>query len=92
MQSIRQQTHLRSALMTTAERRLKPAPLAFLIDGTADQSETLRFPRTTREAFGHYAADAAPKRITFLQFQRGGWCGIAAAVLVLAFFIGWGWK
>lgn len=69
-----------------------PAPLSFLIDGTACTDDTLIYPRTTRQAFGHYAADPAPSRITFLQRGRTGWAGIAAVVLMLAAVIFWSVK
>jgi hypothetical protein len=67
-------------------------PLSFLIDGTActDDNLTARFPRSSREAFGH--SDPAPGRITFLQRGRTGWAGIAAVVLVLAAVILWSVK
>jgi hypothetical protein len=98
MQTIRQQTQLRSPLIVAAERGLntpnrykprRPQPLGFLIDGTActDDNLTARFPRSSREAFGHN--EPAPGRITFLQRSRSGWAGIAAAVLMLAFVILW---
>lgn len=89
---IRQQTHTRSPLMVAAKRGLKPSPLSFLIDGTACTDDTLVYPRTTRQAFGHYAADPAPGRITFLQHGRTGWIGIAAVVLMLAAVIFWSFK
>lgn len=92
MQTIRQQTAFRSALVRTAERRLPrksvpPRPMGFLIDGTACTDDTLIYPRTTRQAFGHYAADPAPNRVTFLQRPRAGWLGLLATVAVLAFFV-----
>lgn len=101
-QTIRQQTQLRSPLVHTAERglakpadrlprpRLKPRPLDFIIDGTActDDNLTARFPRTSREAFGHYhGAARAPQRLTFLPRQRGGWLALVAVIAVLAFFV-----
>lgn len=103
MQTIRQQTQLRSPLVRRAERGLaKPAkmpaprvrqrPLEFIVDGTACTDDILRFPRTSREAFGPYAMDAAPKRITFLNGPSTTWGGIAVVVMVLAFFIGWSIK
>lgn len=92
MQAIRQQTHTHSPLMVAAKRGLKPAPLSFLIDGTSCVDETLVYPRTTRQAFGHYAADPAPSRITFLQHGRTGWVGIAAVLLLLASVIFWSAK
>ena len=100
-QAIRQQTHTRSPLLVAAERSTntprryktrKPAPLSFLIDGTSCVDETLVYPRTTRQAFGHYAADPAPSRITFLQHGRTGWVGIAAVLLLLASVIFWSAK
>lgn len=97
-QTIRQQTQLRSPLVRTAERglakpanrlprpRLKPRPLNFIIDGTACTDETLRFPRTSREAFGHYnGAALAPHRLTFLPRQRGGWLAMVAAIALIIF-------
>lgn len=102
--TIRQQTQLRSSLVRTAERglpkpaqlpvkRQPPRPLDFIIDGTActDDALVARFPRSTREAFGHHIAEPAPRRVTFLQTTHSGWAGIVAAVLVLSFFI-WGIK
>lgn len=90
--TIRQQTHLRSPLVRTAERGLakpadrQPRPLNFIIDGTACTDDTLIYPRTTRQAFGHYASDPAPKRITFLQRGRTGWAGVAAVIAILIAF------
>ena len=51
-----------------------------------DSNWTGRAPHTAREAFGHYASDPAPCRITFLQSHRGGWIGIVVAVAILAAF------
>lgn len=98
--TIRQQTAMRSQLVRTADGgmakpvarlprpRLKPRPLDFIIDGTActDDALTACYPRTTRQAFGHYAADMAPARITFLRGPRGGWIGLLIAVAILAAF------
>ncbi len=99
-QTIRQHTQLRSPLVRAAERgmpkpadrmppaRCAPRPLNFIIDGTActDDSLTVRFPRTTREAFGHYHVDAlAPHRMTFLPRQSGGWLALAVAVVAVIF-------
>lgn len=92
MQTIRQQTAIRSPLVRQAARKLprQPvAPLDYLIDGTAHTDDTLTydtliFPRTTRQAFGHYASTPAPRRITFLP-RRGGlrWILVAVATLLL---------
>lgn len=38
------------------------------------------FPRTTRQAFGHYVYDPLPRRITFLHGHRGGWLEVVAVV------------
>ena len=93
MQTIRQQTQLRSQLIVAAERGLntprryktrQPQPLGFLIDGTACADDTLRFPRTAREAFGYN--EPAPRRITFLQRSRSGLVGLAAAIAFILFF------
>lgn len=63
------------------------ADYAFLLDESQSSDPiTARFPRTARQAFGHYAADPAPGRITFLQRGRTGWAGIAAAVLAAVIF------
>jgi hypothetical protein len=45
--TIRQQTQLRSPLLVAAQRGRRPAPLSFLVDGTActDDNLTARFPR-----------------------------------------------
>lgn len=109
--TIRQQTHLRSVLADQAGRGLGKARIrvmesnqgitrpdwSFMLDGTActDDALTTRFPRTAREAFGHYACgDALPKRITFLScyhdYPRG--VALVAALFVVAFLVGWGWK
>lgn len=88
-QTIRQHTQLRSQLVRTAERRMaKPAyraqhPMSSIIDGTVCTDETLRFPRTKREAFGHYQFDPAPHRLTFLPRQRGGFIALAAVIAML---------
>lgn len=66
----------------------KPHHLGFLIDVTACVDETLRHPRTQREAFGSHS-DRLPGRITFLHSHHTGWFGIVAAVLVLVAFV-WG--
>lgn len=63
------------------------ADYGFLLDESQSSDPiTARFPRTARQAFGHYAADPAPGRITFLQRGRTGWAGIAAAVLAAVIF------
>lgn len=65
-----------------------PEDWDFMVDqGRSTQDAlTARFPRTTREAFGHY--DVAPlcRRVTFLQRQRGGWLGLLVAAAILAAF------
>lgn len=69
------------------------ADYGFLLDESQSSDPiTARFPRTARQAFGHYAADPAPSRVTFLQRGRTGWAGIAAAVLMLASVIFWSVK
>ena len=69
------------------------ADYGFLLDESQSSDPiTARFPRTARQAFGHYAADPAPSRITFLQRGRTGWAGIAAVVLMLAAVIFWSVK
>lgn len=62
---------------------------SFMLDESACQDEiTARFPRTTREAFGHnQGAPLTSLRMTFLPRQRNGWLAIAAVVAVLAFFV-----
>lgn len=63
------------------------ADYGFLLDESQSSDPiTARFPRTARQAFGHYAADPAPGRITFLPRPRAGWLGLLAVVAVLAFF------
>lgn len=95
MQTIRQQTAMRSPLVRTAERQLntprlpkksrQPRPLSFMVDGTACTDEVLRFPRTSREAFGSEYSQLG-NRITFLPRQRAGWIGLLAAITILAAF------
>lgn len=64
------------------------ADYGFLLDESQSSDPiTARFPRTARQAFGHYAADPAPSRVTFLQRPRAGWLGLLVAVAVLAFFV-----
>lgn len=63
------------------------ADYAFLLDESQSRDPiTARFPRTTREAFGHYDATQLAHRVTFLPRPRAGWLGLLAAVAVLAFF------
>ena len=66
-----------------------PEDWDFMVDqGRSTQDAlTARFPRTTREAFGHYDAVPMTHRITFLQRPRAGWLGLLAAVAVVAFFV-----
>lgn len=87
-QTIRQQTAIRSPLASQAGRTLprQPvAPMSFLVDGTDD---TLIYicPRTTRQAFGHYTSDPAPKRITFLADHRANLIGVIVAIAILSAF------
>jgi hypothetical protein len=84
-------TRPRRESRSDAYRCDRSAPLGFLIDGTACTDDNLRFPRTAREAFGHYS-HAPLRRFSFLPCQRGGWCGIAVAVLLLAGVIFWSVK
>ena len=60
---------------------------AFLLDETASNDPiTARFPRTSREAFGHHSQPRLSHDITFLPRQRGGWLAIAAVVAALIVF------
>lgn len=59
----------------------------FLLNESACQDEiTARFPRTAREAFGHYNGAPMCQRVTFLQRPRSGWIGLLVAVAILAAF------
>lgn len=64
----------------------KPLPMEFLVDGRDSPPDSLTacFPRTARQAFGHYC-QPAPLRcsISFLPRLRFGWCGVLAVVLLL---------
>ena len=57
-----------------------------LTESQSSDPITARFPRTSREAFGHGAALPLCPRVTFLQSHRGGWIGIVVAVAILAAF------
>lgn len=61
---------------------------AFLLDETASNDHiTARFPRTSREAFGHHHPQPRLQHhLTFLPRQRGGWLGLLVAAAILAAF------
>lgn len=65
-----------------------PRPMEYMVDGTACTDDTLIYPRTMRQAFGHYAADPLPKHITFLADHRANMIGVIAAVAAVV-FVAW---
>lgn len=68
-------------------QQVKRPDRGFMLDESQSSDPiTARFPRTSREAFGHGAALPLCPRITFLQSHRGGWIGIAVVVATLAAF------
>ena len=91
-QTIRQQTAVRSALVRQATRTLPrqpvtPRPLNFLVDGTACTDDTLVYPRTTRQAFGHYATDPLRRDISFIHRAPRG-LAVFFAVVAVALILG----
>lgn len=63
---------------------------SFMLDEqSCDDPITARFPRTSREAFGHYHQQPRLEhRLTFLPRQRGGWIALAVVVALIIFSIG----
>lgn len=62
---------------------------SFMLDEQAcDDHITARFPRTSREAFGHYSQPQLEHHITFLPRQRGGWIALAVVVALIVFSAG----
>lgn len=60
---------------------------AFMIDESQSSDPiTARFPRTSREAFGHHSQPAFGSDLSFLPRHRGGWIGVVVAIAILAAF------